>query len=87
MAISDLRVGPKGVGWVQLAQDVCQNRAVSTVMTLWVSYKAGNFLTDERVLGLLRSTPLRGFCNNDTGRILRTVYSVLGLFCCTVSFL
>jgi hypothetical protein len=35
--------------WVQLAQDVGQNRAVmSIVMKLWVSYKAGNFVTDER---------------------------------------
>ena len=54
MTINELRVGSKGVDWVQLAQDVGQNRAVvSTVMKLRVSYKAGNFLTDERVLGLV----------------------------------
>jgi hypothetical protein len=62
MAINELRVGSKGVDWVHLAQDVGQNRAVvSTVMKLWVSYKAGNSLTDERVLGLLRMTPLHRF--------------------------
>jgi hypothetical protein len=62
MAINELRVGSKGVDWIHLAQDVGQNQVVvSTVKKLWVSYKAGNFLTDERVLGLLRRTPLKRF--------------------------
>ena len=46
MAINELRMGLKGVDWVHVAQDVGQYRAVvSTVMILWVSYKAGNFFT------------------------------------------
>jgi hypothetical protein len=62
MAINELRVGSKGVDWVQLAQDVGQNRAVvSTIMKPWISYKAGSFFTDERVLGLLRRTSLHRF--------------------------
>lgn len=49
MAVNELRVGSKGVDWVQLAQGVGQNRAiVNTVMKLDF-IQAGNFLTDERV--------------------------------------
>jgi len=43
----DLReIGWEGVGWIDLAQDKDQWRAiVNTAMDLWVLYKAENFVT------------------------------------------
>jgi len=38
-------IGWEGKGWIHLAQDRDQWRALVT--NLWVPYKAGNFLTAE----------------------------------------
>jgi hypothetical protein len=49
------------VDWMHLAYDRDQWRAgVNTVMNLWVSYKAGNFLASRVTIGFSRKTVLHG---------------------------